>query len=131
MTTRARATKAELLSQLLDLHLSQAIKKAKFRDGVMNKFEQLADDIEADFAELDKDADVLNARRLEIKERARVATNAHHASFDRVAAGLNKLEQAAAGMAGRSNSDGQKKTEETAKPGEVSGVTSEASFQPK
>lgn len=119
-----------MLSQLLDLHLERSIAKAKFRDRVMNKFEQLADDIEADFAELDQDADALNARRLEIKERARLATNAHHESYNRVEAGLSKLEQAAGALAGRSNSqtktetETKAKTEETAKPGEGSGVTS-------
>lgn len=95
----------------------------------MNKFEQLADDIEADFAELDKDADVLNARRLDIKERARVVTNAHHASYNRVEAGLSKLEQAAGALGGRSNSDKAKPGEvDSAKVGEASGDTSEASF---
>lgn len=95
----------------------------------MNKFSQLADDIEADLLGLDKDADELNERRLAIKERARVATNAHHATYDSVEGGLKKLEDAAAGLGGRKNSKDETKAGES-QGKEVSGGTSEA-FHPK
>lgn len=96
----------------------------------MSKFLQLAEDIEADFAELDKDADSLNERRLAVKERARVATNAHHKTYDRVEEGLDRLEQAAGALGAKSNS-AKAKAEELAgksQTGEGSGDTSDSSF---
>lgn len=125
----ARPEPSLLFSQLLDLHLERTIAAAKFRGDVMNKFLELADNIDADFAELDKDADALNERRLSIKERARIATNAHHASYNRVEEGLARLEQAGSGLAGRSNSEKTKPGELEGK-GEGSGDTSQT-FPPK
>lgn len=96
----------------------------------MNKFLQLAEDIEDDLRELDNDADVLNERRLMIKERARIATNAHHSTYNTIESGLSRLEDAAAGLGGRKNSKDEKKPEDKVKNGEGSDVTSE-SFQGK
>lgn len=95
----------------------------------MNKFLQLADDIEADLQSLDRDADELNERRLSIKERARVATNAHHSTYNSIESGLTRLEEAASAMGGRKNSKDDTKAGES-QGKEVSGDTSEA-FPPK
>lgn len=70
----------------------------------MSKFLQLADDIDSDLREMDNDADELNARRLVLKERARVAVNTHHSGFNRVEEGLDALERIGRELSG-SNSD--------------------------
>lgn len=96
----------------------------------MNKFSQLADDIETDLADLDKDADALNERRLAIKERARLATNAHHSTYDGIEGGLKRLEDAADAMGGRKNSTETKVGEQKGNE-EASGGTPGTSFQPE
>lgn len=70
----------------------------------MSKFLQLADDIDSDLREMDNDADELNARRIMLKERARVAVNTHHSGFNRVEEGLDALERIGRELSG-SNSD--------------------------
>lgn len=99
-----------LLSKLLDLHLSRSIERHKrplppTREAVMRKFLELADNIEKDLIELDKDADELEARRKLVKERARGAVNAQHRIQDRIEEGLRAME-AVASTVERSNSQG-------------------------
>lgn len=77
-----------LLSQLLDLHLSRTIEREYLKDHVMRKFVQLAEDIESDLKGLDRDADDLERRRLEVKEAARTVVNDHHRIQDRIEEGI-------------------------------------------
>lgn len=102
----------------------------------MNKWLQLADDIELDLKELDNDADELQSRRRANKERARGVVNDHHKIQDRVEDGLRRMEQVVE-AAGLPNSrkftqaeldaiaaEEAKQKEAAAKLGEGSGDTS-------
>jgi hypothetical protein len=90
-----------LISQLLDFHLSRAIAREHLKDGIMRKFIQLAEDVEADLKELDNDADELDRRRRDGKERAKAVVNTHHRLQDRIDEGISALEKVAdnAGLA--------------------------------
>lgn len=105
----------------------------------MSKFLQLADDIEADLRGLDNDADELNSRRLNVKERARTIFNDHNTVYDRTEEGLRRMEAVLHDMGG-SNSRKATPLEkgeqiplvgETPKLGEGSDATSDSSFPPK
>lgn len=135
----AAATKPRelLLSQLLTLHLDLSIKRYEVQSG-MSKFLQLADDIESDLKELDEEANLLNAKRLKNKERARQIFNDHNAAQDRVAEGMKRMDQVLHDMGGsnsRKASEDEKAeavkppVPETPKLGEDSAASSEASFQ--
>jgi len=67
----------------------------------MRKFIQLAEDVEADLKELDNDADDLDRRRRDGKERAKAVVNTHHRLQDRIDEGILALEKVAdsAGLA--------------------------------
>jgi hypothetical protein len=86
---------ALLMSKLLDLHLSRAIAREHEKDRVMRKFIQLAENVEADLKELDRDADELERRRLDGKERAKKVVNNHHRLQDRIDEGIAALEKVA------------------------------------
>jgi hypothetical protein len=83
------------MSKLLDLHLSRAIAREHLKDRVMRKFIQLAEDVEADLKELDNDADELDRRRRNGKERAKAVVNTHHQLQDRIDEGIAALEKVA------------------------------------
>jgi hypothetical protein len=87
--------RALLMSKLLDLHLSRAIAREREKDRVMRKFIQLAENVEADLKELDRDADELERRRVVGKDRAKAVVNTHHLLQDRIDEGIAALEKVA------------------------------------
>jgi methyl-accepting chemotaxis protein len=88
---------------LLDLHLSRTIERERFKDKVMRKFVQLAEDVENDLKELDNDADELDRRRRQSKEAARQVINDHHRIQDRIDEGIAAMQRVsdAAGLLGQ------------------------------
>ena len=80
-------------------------------NGDMSKFLQLADDIESDLREFDDEADALNRKRLQNKDRAKTIFDDHHSAQDRVAEGLRRMEAVMHDMGGsnsRKMTDGER-----------------------
>ena len=97
----------------------------------MRKFLQLAEDVETDLKELDADADALQARRKEVKERARQAINAQHRIQDSVETGIKAMEAIADTMGVKSNSRSDEELAEGNDKSGEGGGDSATTFPPK
>ena len=94
----------------------------------MRKFLQLAEDVETDLKDLDKEADLLQERRKQVKERARQAINAQHRIQDSVETGIKAMETIADELGIKSNS---RSDEELRGNDGEGGGNSAATFQPE
>lgn len=99
--------KTELLSQLLDLHLSRSIARLKGNDDMTSKFRELAKAIKGDLQNFDEQAEELMARREELRQRGEKVFAKHRESQDDVKSGLDAMEQALADLEGSNSKNGE------------------------